>query len=76
MYGLIPIMQGPIAVALGGWDLSWLAGGVTSAGVYAILGPRQHIRYLALAPRAAQKLDTTPEAEPKAADGTPALPAL
>ena len=32
MYGLIPVMQGPIAVALGGWDLSWLAGGLTSAG--------------------------------------------
>ena len=70
MYGLIPIMQGPIAVALGGWDLSWLAGGLTSAGVYAILGPRQHIRYLALESRAVS------EAEPHAADGTPALPAL
>ncbi|MDP9985378.1 MULTISPECIES: purine-cytosine permease family protein [Arthrobacter] len=70
MYGLIPIMQGPIAVALGGWDLSWLAGGLTSAGVYAILGPRQHIRYLALEPR------IQAEAKSPAADTTPALPAL
>ncbi|MEW1948648.1 cytosine permease [Pseudarthrobacter sp902506025] len=79
MYGLIPIMQGPIAVALGGWDLSWLAGGLTSAGVYAILGPRQHIRYLALEPRAAQKVDATPGAtapEAGSAESTPALPAL
>jgi purine-cytosine permease-like protein len=46
MYGLIPIMQGPIAVALGGWDLSWLAGGLTSAAVYAVLGPRLHRPYV------------------------------
>ncbi len=39
MYGLIPVLQGPIAVAMGGVDLSWLAGGLTSAGVYAVLGP-------------------------------------
>ncbi|WP_457946572.1 purine-cytosine permease family protein [Pseudarthrobacter sp. alpha12b] len=81
MYGLIPIMQGPIAVALGGWDLSWLAGGLTSAGVYAILGPRQHIRYLALEPRATRTVDaapdaTAPEAEGQTAGSTPALPAL
>jgi toxin CptA len=46
MYGLIPVMQGPIAVALGGWDLSWLAGGLTSAAAYAILGPRAHRKYV------------------------------
>ena len=46
MYGLVPVMQGPIAVALGGWDLSWLAGGLTSAGVYAVLGPRLHRQYV------------------------------
>ncbi len=39
MYGLVPQMQGPIATALGGWDLSWLAGGLTSAASYALLGP-------------------------------------
>jgi purine-cytosine permease-like protein len=26
-YGLVPAMQGPIAVAMGGTDFSWLAGG-------------------------------------------------
>ncbi len=39
MYGLIPAFQGPVAVAMGGVDLSWLAGGLTSALVYALLGP-------------------------------------
>lgn len=47
MYGLVPAMQGPIAVALGGWDLSWLAGGLSSAASYAILGPRVHRKFLA-----------------------------
>lgn len=74
MYGLIPIMQGPIAVALGGWDLSWLAGGLTSAAVYAILGPRQHIRYLALKPAAGLQADTAP-GDGASTDSTPALPA-
>ncbi|MGY2747106.1 hypothetical protein ACVWZ8_004223 [Arthrobacter sp. UYCu723] len=46
MYGLVPAMQGPIAVALGGWDLSWLAGGVASAGAYALMGPRFHRKFL------------------------------
>jgi toxin CptA len=46
MYGLVPVMQGPIAVALGGWDLSWLAGGLSSAACYAVLGPRVHCRFL------------------------------
>jgi len=44
MYGLVPQMQGPIATALGGWDLSWLAGGLTSAASYALLGRRAHQR--------------------------------
>lgn len=34
MYGTLPIFQGPIATAMGGVDLSWLAGTVTSAAVY------------------------------------------
>ena len=46
MYGLVPAMQGPIAVALGGWDLSWLAGGLSSAAAYAVLGPRFHRKFL------------------------------
>ena len=45
MYGILPATQGPIAVAMGGLDLSWLAGGLTSATVYSILGPRIHRRY-------------------------------
>lgn len=39
MYGLVPAFQGPVARAMGGADLSWLAGGLTSAAVYAVLGP-------------------------------------
>jgi NCS1 nucleoside transporter family len=45
MYGLLPIFQGPIAVAMGGVDLSWLAGGLTSALVYSILGPIAAAKY-------------------------------
>ena len=46
MYGLVPAMQGPVAVALGGWDLSWLHGGLTSATAYALMGPRFHRKFL------------------------------
>jgi toxin CptA len=46
MYGLLPATQGPFAVALNGLDLSWLAGGLTSAAIYAIFGPGIHRRYL------------------------------
>ena len=45
MYGLIPIFQGPIATALGGIDLSWLAGGAAAAAVYAVLGPIAAAKY-------------------------------
>lgn len=45
MYGLLPAFQGPVAVALGGVDLSWLAGSVTSAAVYAVLGPIVAAKY-------------------------------
>ncbi|STZ41623.1 purine-cytosine permease-like transporter [Mycolicibacterium gilvum] len=37
MYGMVPMMQGPIAVALGGVDLSWLAGGLAAGSLYAAL---------------------------------------
>ena len=47
MYGLIPFFQGPVAVAMNGVDLSWLAGGLTSACVYAVLGPIAATRYAA-----------------------------
>jgi toxin CptA len=45
MYGLIPFFQGPVAISMGGVDLSWLAGGLTSAAVYAVLGPIVAARY-------------------------------
>ncbi|ASN51170.1 cytosine permease [Sinomonas sp. R1AF57] len=38
MYGAIPIFQGPIATAMGGVDLSWLAGTVVAGGTYFALG--------------------------------------
>ncbi|MGN6403263.1 purine-cytosine permease family protein [Sinomonas sp.] len=41
MYGTLPIFQGPIATAMGGVDLSWLAGTLTSAAVYFGLGYRR-----------------------------------
>ncbi|RCW46249.1 toxin CptA [Halopolyspora algeriensis] len=47
MYGALDIFQGPIATAMGGLDLSWLAGGIVSATLYALLGPAVHRRYLA-----------------------------
>ncbi|GAA3743382.1 toxin CptA [Spinactinospora alkalitolerans] len=63
MYGVIDLFRGPIATAMGGIDLSWLAGGVVSAAVYAALGPRVHRRY------AVRLLAAKPEsAEPGAAE--------
>lgn len=38
MYGSVPALQGPIATAVGGIDFSWLAGTVTSSGLYFALG--------------------------------------
>ncbi|MEH0110437.1 cytosine permease [Tersicoccus sp. MR15.9] len=38
MYGAIPAFQGPIATAMGGVDLSWLAGTVVAGGLYLVLG--------------------------------------
>jgi toxin CptA len=69
MYGLVPAMQGPIAVALGGWDLSWLAGGLASATSYAILGPKMHRKFID-APAPAAEL--SPELTGASAPGTPA----
>jgi NCS1 family nucleobase:cation symporter-1 len=40
MYGATGAMQGLGARALGGLDLSWLAGSVVAATLYAVLGPR------------------------------------
>jgi nucleobase:cation symporter-1, NCS1 family len=40
MYGATDVMQGFGSRALGGLDLSWLAGSVVAATLYAVLGPR------------------------------------
>ena len=72
MYGLVPAMQGPIAVALGGWDLSWLAGGLASAGSYAILGPRFHRRHLDSALPAATVAKATADLRFATQPGAPA----
>ncbi|MGI8576672.1 MAG: purine-cytosine permease family protein [Nocardioidaceae bacterium] len=45
MYGTTPFLQGSASTALHGIDLSWLAGGVTSAVVYATLGPLAEKRF-------------------------------
>lgn len=37
MYGMTPLLQGPVASALGGVDLSWLAGGIAAASTYLAL---------------------------------------
>jgi NCS1 family nucleobase:cation symporter-1 len=48
MYGSVPILQGPLARAVGGVDFSWLGGTVTAAAVYFILGyPRFRSRIAA-----------------------------
>ncbi|MHA6799476.1 purine-cytosine permease family protein [Bounagaea algeriensis] len=46
MHGVLDIFQGPVAGAMGGIDLSWLAGGLVSAALYASLGRRVHRNYL------------------------------
>ncbi|GAA4872967.1 cytosine permease [Saccharopolyspora cebuensis] len=46
MYGVVDVFRGPIATAMGGVDLSWLAGSAVSAAVYAAFGPRIHRRYV------------------------------
>jgi NCS1 nucleoside transporter family len=39
-YGLVPLMQGPIARAMGGTDFSWLSGGLVAGGLYWLLAVR------------------------------------
>jgi NCS1 nucleoside transporter family len=36
-YGLVPLMQGPIARAMGGTDFSWLSGSLVAGGLYWLL---------------------------------------
>jgi len=45
MFGIIPLFQGPIATAMGGVDLSWLAGGLSSSVLYYVLGRKYAQRY-------------------------------
>ncbi|MFC9361516.1 cytosine permease, partial [Rhodococcus sp. NPDC057014] len=45
MYGATSLTQGFAARALGGLDLSWLAGGGVAATLYSVLGPRAHRPY-------------------------------
>jgi toxin CptA len=47
LYGLTPALQGVAARAMGGLDLSWLAGGLSAAATYALIGGRVHRRYAA-----------------------------
>lgn len=41
MYGMVPALQGPVARALGGLDLSWLAGMIVAGGSYWLLARKQ-----------------------------------
>ncbi|MGI8577180.1 MAG: purine-cytosine permease family protein [Nocardioidaceae bacterium] len=45
MFGSTPLLHGAVSTALHGVDLSWLAGGVTSAVLYAVLGPLAEKRF-------------------------------
>jgi toxin CptA len=45
LYGLTPALQGWVATAMGGLDLSWLAGGLVAAGSYAVLGGPYYRRH-------------------------------
>jgi NCS1 nucleoside transporter family len=45
MYGLTPALQGVGSVALGGVDLSWLAGFLAAAATYAVLGRQVNARF-------------------------------
>jgi nucleobase:cation symporter-1, NCS1 family len=39
-YGLVPVMQGPLATSLGNTDFSWLSGGVVAGALYFVLARR------------------------------------
>jgi purine-cytosine permease-like protein len=39
-YGLVPVMQGPLATSLGNTDFSWLSGGVVAGVLYFVLARR------------------------------------
>jgi toxin CptA len=52
MYGSMGVMQGFGSRALGGLDLSWLAGSMVAAALYALLGPRAYRRHYEATQRA------------------------
>lgn len=59
MYGSTPLLQGPLGRAVGGVDFSWLAGSVTSAGLYFALGyPRFKSRIAAGVPLGLAKTES------------------
>ena len=33
-YGMVPVMQGPLATALGNTDFSWFSGSIVAGGLY------------------------------------------
>lgn len=72
MHGLTPLLQGPVSTAMGGIDLSWLAGGTTSALVYAVFGSRaSRIPEDGPAPARRELLpEERPEAEPVPSAGS------
>ena len=72
MYGATPLLQGPAARALGGVDLSWLAGGLVAAACYAILGPRVHRRYARAGVAPAASATSLPGLAPATALRSPA----
>ncbi|MEJ3653352.1 cytosine permease [Actinomycetes bacterium KLBMP 9759] len=39
-FGLVPAMQGPVATAMGGTDLSWLSGSLVAGGLYVLVTRR------------------------------------
>jgi nucleobase:cation symporter-1, NCS1 family len=62
MYGLTPALQGWASVAMGGVDLSWLAGSVAAAASYAVLGRPVNARYPGHAATASRPTPLTSEA--------------
>lgn len=42
-YGLVPVMQGPLATSLGNTDFSWLSGSVVAGGLYFFLARRLRV---------------------------------
>ncbi|WP_231444958.1 purine-cytosine permease family protein [Brevibacterium zhoupengii] len=58
----LEVLQSPLVTAMGGLDLSWLAGLTVSATIYAIFGPRTHFRYAAKLSAETARAETAPDA--------------